>query len=269
MGAMLSTQMAKASHDAAVRKLTKYQGKHAEKAAKAAAKQACHITLKRVAKALATRMAIVASTQKKSRKLAMRKAIVTVLQVGRPLESNIIANAVNEALSAEIAQRKRRFPSHAPKQAGQHWPTTGGKKPMPWPQGHPAGEHPSWPSDEPSEVKVKKARKLALSSTKEAREKARIKAVAARATKIKLAVAEKKAKERATKAAKEKHDKKAEKVSKKKEKKSKRKEKKKKALAKHKENLKKAFVKGVKTAAGKVWGAAKRAVTTAANSKTV
>lgn len=186
MGSMLFYQMSKSANHAAMAALKTYRGSHSVRVAKKAAEAACVKTLKTVAKGLAQRMAAMAAGGATTKRNAMKKAIVTVLQVGRPLEPKIVADAVRRAVNWELEMRKRAFPADKSPTGGLSWPTT--KKPgsevYRWPVGRPTGSAQPWPSDLVDERRLKKAQ-----------HERKMKVMETRAKRLKRKVAEKKRKE--------------------------------------------------------------------------
>lgn len=83
-------------------------------AAKSAAEKACSNAMHSVSKSLAANMAAVASKNGGDTKAAMKEAILTVLHVGRPMEADVVAKAVEEATHEEIAARKAAGASYPP-----------------------------------------------------------------------------------------------------------------------------------------------------------
>jgi hypothetical protein len=77
--------------------------------AQAAAVAACSSAMKVAAKNLAKDMAAVAVKHGQSTKAAMKQAILTVLQMGRPLEAGAVSDAVKEAATWETAHRHAAF----------------------------------------------------------------------------------------------------------------------------------------------------------------
>lgn len=118
MEASLAEQMAVQAKDAAAKALK--LGRHTVKdklevdvaAAKQAAEEACSAAMHSVAKSLAANMASVAAKNGWDTKGAMKKAILTVLKVGRPMEGAVVAKAVEEATNEEVAARKAAGPAY-------------------------------------------------------------------------------------------------------------------------------------------------------------
>lgn len=118
MEASLAEQMAVQAKEAAAKALK--LGRHTVKdklevdvaAAKQAAEKACSDAMHSVAKSLAANMASVAAKNGGDTKGAMKKAILTVLKVGRPMEGAVVAKAVEEATNDEVAARKAAGPAY-------------------------------------------------------------------------------------------------------------------------------------------------------------
>jgi len=122
MRVTLQIMMYEAAKTAAVASLKGYTGPEPGATAKKAASEACAEVLKAVSKTLATRLAREHKGVKKV--TAMKKAIVTVLNAGRPLETGVVNGAVKKALEQVDQQLQAGFPSHAaPKE--RKWPSTG------------------------------------------------------------------------------------------------------------------------------------------------
>lgn len=75
--------------------------------AQLAAENACSVTMKAAAKSLAKNMAAVAAKNGKDSSQAMKTAILSVLQAGRPLEASIVSAAVKTAADWAEVHRKQ------------------------------------------------------------------------------------------------------------------------------------------------------------------
>jgi len=102
MEVSISQQMKASANQAAYEVMMESSGDKVIEEAKAAARKACVTSMKTIAKSLATGMSEVASNSGKDAQAAMRKAILTVLNVGRPLQAGIVEEAVEYAAKKKM-----------------------------------------------------------------------------------------------------------------------------------------------------------------------
>lgn len=102
----ISQEMAASANQAAYEVMMESSGEQVLEEAKAAAQKACVTSMKTIAKSLATGMSEVASSTGKDAQAAMRKAILIVLKVGRPLQAGIVDEAVEYAAKKKMPSVK-------------------------------------------------------------------------------------------------------------------------------------------------------------------